>query len=89
MDEKCEHILVLQAGEVPRYDCSSEEPLDARDAERRVEERLDSSSKSGGVADLGTPLTKYVISTFRRPRPRCFNCGSYYHALKVSAEIGT
>ncbi|CAL8471034.1 g10576 [Coccomyxa elongata] len=70
------------AGEVPRYDCSSEQPLDAQDAERRVEERLDSSSESGGLADLGTPVTKYVISTFRRPRPRCFNCGSYYHALK-------
>ncbi|BDA45370.1 probable zinc finger CCHC domain-containing protein 8 at N-terminal half [Coccomyxa sp. Obi] len=70
------------AGEVPRYDCSSEQPLDAQDAERRLEERLGSSSRSGGLADLGTPVTKYVMSTSRRPRPRCFNCGSYYHALK-------
>ncbi len=71
---------------MPRYDCSSEQPLDAQDAERRMEERWDSSSRLAGFADMDTPVTKYVLSTSRRPRPRCFNCGSYYHALKVRAD---
>ncbi|EIE20125.1 hypothetical protein COCSUDRAFT_44093 [Coccomyxa subellipsoidea C-169] len=58
-------------GDVPKYDCSSERPLDAQDAERRAAERIDSSGP-----------TKYVAAAPRRSRPRCFNCGSYYHALR-------
>lgn len=64
----------VQVGDVPKYDCSSEQPLDAQDAERRAAERIEGSGR-----------TMYVASAPRRSRPRCFNCGSYYHALKVGA----
>lgn len=77
--------MCMQVGDVLKYDISSEQLLDAQAAQRRLVEQLESSNRLGGTSDgaLST-ATQYIVPTPRRPRPRCFNCGSYHHALKVA-----
>lgn len=71
-------LSVAGQGEgVPRYECSTATPLDAREAQGRVLGTLSQALASSS----GTPGSS---SSVRAPsRRRCWNCGSYAHDLKV------
>jgi hypothetical protein len=74
----------MQVGDVPKYDCSMDQPLSAKEAERLVRQELDAGrlgETNDGAPGSSTPGS-FPAASGGRQRMRCFNCGSYLHSLR-------